>query len=307
VRIINTARGTLIDEAALADAIEQGVIGGAGLDVFQTEPPGDTRLTGLPQVVATPHIAGSTREAQELVGLETATCVRDFLKTGIVRNAVNYPSLGPEELRRIQPYAALAEQLGAFLGQISAGRIETVAIRYYGELAEGSNEMLVGATLVGFFGTVLSSKVTPINARALAKERGIEVIESRSTRPRNFTSLISVKLHTSDGERWAEGALVEQAGPRLVLLDGVTVEAPLDGTLVVIRNNDQPGVIGEVGTILGRRRINIATFALGRGPTGAVAVINIDRERAEDPPITDEILDEIRAVAAVQQVAVATV
>ena len=307
VRIINTARGTLIDEAALADAIGHGVIGGAGLDVFQTEPPGDTRLTGLPQVVATPHIAGSTREAQELVGLETATCVRDFLKTGIVRNAVNYPSLGPEELRRIQPYVALAERLGAFLGQISAGRIETVAIRYYGELAAGSNEMLVGATLVGFFGTVLSSNVTPINARALAKERGIEVIESRSTRPRNFTSLISIKLHTSDGEHWAEGALFEQAGPRLVLLDGVTVEAPLDGTLVVIRNNDQPGVIGEVGTILGRRRINIATFALGRGPTGAVAVVNIDRERAENPPVTDEILDEIRAVAAVQQVAVATV
>ena len=213
VRIINTARGTLIDEAALSDAIERGVIGGAGLDVFQTEPPSDTRLTGLPQVVATPHIAGSTREAQELVGLETATSVLDFLNAGIVRNAVNYPSLGPEELRRIQPYATLAERLGAFLGQISTGRIETVAIRYYGELAEGSNEMLVGATLVGFFGTVLSSNVTPINARALTAERGIEVIESRSTRPRNFTSLISIKLHTSDGERWAEGALFEQAGP----------------------------------------------------------------------------------------------
>ena len=307
VRIINTARGTLIDEAALADAIEHGGIGGAGLDVFQTEPPGNTRLTGLPQVVATPHIAGSTREAQELVGLETAACVRDFLKTGIVRNAVNYPSLGPEELRRIQPYVTLAGRLGAFLGQISTGRIETVAIRYYGELAEGSNEMLVGATLVGFFGTVLSSNVTPINARALATERGIEVIESRSTRPRNFTSLISIKLHTSDGERWAEGALFEQAGPRLVLLDGVTVEAPLEGTLVVIRNTDQPGVIGEVGMILGRHVINIATFALGRGPTGAVAVVKIDRESADTPQVTDDVLDEIRAVPAVQHVAVASV
>ena len=307
VRIINTARGTLIDEAALSDAIERGVIGGAGLDVFQTEPPSDTRLTGLPQVVATPHIAGSTREAQELVGLETATSVLDFLNAGIVRNAVNYPSLGPEELRRIQPYATLAERLGAFLGQISTGRIETVAIRYYGELAEGSNEMLVGATLVGFFGTVLSSNVTPINARALTAERGIEVIESRSTRPRNFTSLISIKLHTSDGERWAEGALFEQAGPRLVLLDGVTLEAPLEGTLVVIRNNDQPGVIGEVGMILGRHAINIATFALGRGPTGAVAVVKIDREGADDPQVTDDVLDEIRAVPAVQQVTVASV
>ena len=307
LRIINTARGTLIDEAALADAIEQGVVGGAGLDVFQTEPPSDTRLTGLPQVVATPHIAGSTREAQELVGLETARCVRDFLHGGVVRNAVNYPSLAPEELRRIQPYVVLAQRLGAFLGQISTARTETVAIRYYGELAEGNNEMLVGATLVGFFGTVLSTNVTPINARSLAKERGIEVVESRSTRPRNFTSLISVKLQASDGERWAEGALFEQAGPRLVLLDGVMVEAPLEGTLVVIRNNDQPGVIGEVGMILGRHGVNIATFALGRSPTGAVAVVKIDRESADAPDVTDEVLVEIRAVPAVQQVALVTV
>ena len=307
VRIINTARGTLIDEVALADAIERGAIGGAGLDVYQTEPPRDTRVTGLPQVVATPHIAGSTCEAQELVGLETATCVRDFLNAGVVRNAVNYPSLRPEELRRIQPYTVLAHRLGAFLGQISTGRIETVSIRYYGELAEGNNEMLVGATLVGFFGTVLSSNVTPINARARAKERGIEVVESRSTRPRNFTSLVSVKLHTSAGERWAEGALFEQAGPRLVLLDGVTVEAPLEGTLVVIRNNDQPGVIGQVGTILGHHAINIATFALGRGPSGAVAVVKIDREGADAPHVTEDILAEIRAVPAVRQVAVVAV
>ena len=306
LRIINTSRGTLIDEAALADAIERGVIGGAGLDVFETEPPSTTRLTGLPQVVATPHIAGSTREAQELVGLETATCVRDFLRTGVVRNAVNYPSLAPAELRRIQPYTVLAQRLGTFLGQVARGRIETVAIRYYGELAEGNNEVLVGATLMGFFGAVLSSNVTPINARAVAKERGIEVIESRSTRPRNFTSLISVKLHTSDNERWAEGAAFE-ARPRLVLLDGVRIEAPLDGTLVVIRNNDQPGVIGEVGTILGRHRINIASFALGRGDTGAVAVVNIDRGGADDPQVTEGVLDEIRGVSAVQQVTVVTV
>ena len=306
-RIINTARGTLIDEAALADAIERGALGGAGLDVFQTEPPADTRVTGLPQVVATPHIAGSTHEAQELVGLETATCVRDFLRAGVVRNAVNYLSLGPEELKRIQPYTVLARRLGAFLGQISTGRIETVSIRYYGELAEGNNEMLVGATLVGFFGTALSSHVTPINARARAKERGIEVIESRSTRPRNFTSLLSVKLHTSAGERWAEGALFEQAGPRLVLLDGVTVEAPLEGTLVVVRNNDQPGVIGEVGTILGRHAVNIAAFALGREPNGAVAVIKIDREDADAVQVTEAVLAEIRAVPAVRHVAVVTV
>ena len=306
-RIINTARGTLIDESALADAIARGAIGGAGLDVFAVEPPTDSPVARLPQVVATPHIAGSTREAQELVGLETATCVRDYLKGGIVRNAVNYPSLAPEELTRLQPYIVLARRLGAFLGQLTTARTETIAIRYYGELSEGNNEMLVGATLVGFFGTVLSSNVTPINARGLAKQRGIEVIESRSSRPRNFTNLISMKLHTSEGERWAEGAVFEHAGPRLVMLDGVTVEAPLDGTLVVIRNSDQPGVIGEVGTVLGRHKINIATFALGRGPAGAVAVVKIDATDESEPQVTSAVLAEIRAVTAVQQAAVVVV
>lgn len=298
-RIVNTARGSLIDETALANAIEKGAFGGAGLDVFETEPPVDSPVTRLPQVVATPHIAGSTREAQELVGIETASCVRDYLEAGIVRNAVNYPSLAPDELKRIQPYTTLARRLGGFLGQICSARIETVAIRYYGALAEGEHEMLVGATLVGFFGSVLSTPVTPINARATAQERGIEIIESRSTRPRNFTSLISIKLHTAEGERWVEGAIFEQAGPRLVLLDGVTVEAPLEGTLIVIRNDDEPGVIGEVGTILGRHDINIATLALGRGATGAVSIYKVDRDDDDAPDVTDAVLAEIRAVDAV--------
>ena len=297
--IVNTARGSLIDEDALVSAIEDGRLGGAGLDVFESEPATDRPVTRLPQVVATPHIAGSTREAQELVGLETATCVRDYLETGLVRNAVNYASLPPDELKRIQPFATLAERLGAFLAQVARGRIQTVALRYYGELAEGNNELLVGATLVGFFGATLSSQVTPINARALARERGIDIVETRSTRPRNFTSLISVKLHTDEGEHWVEGAIFEQAGPRLVLLDGVTVEAPLEGTLVVIRNDDRPGVIGEVGTILGRHGVNIATLALGRGTGGAVSIYRIDREPGLDHAVTDAVLSDLDAVDAV--------
>ena len=304
-RIINTARGSLIDETALADAIEQGTFGGAGLDVFQTEPPEDTRLLSLPQVVATPHIAGSTEEAQELVGLETARCVRDFLSTGAVRNAVNYPSLDPEELKRLHPYMALAQRLGALLGQIVTARPEALAIRYYGALADGNNETLVGAALVGFFGSTLNN-VTPINARARAQERGLEIIESRSSRARNFTSLISIKLHTNEGEHWVEGALFEQAGPRLVLLDGVAIEAPLEGTLAIICNEDQPGVIGEVGLILGRHAINIAAFALGRGTDGAVGVVKIDEEHGAGA-VTDEVIQEILAVGAVTRVSLVTV
>ena len=304
VRIINTARGDLIDEAALTGALASGQVAGAGLDVFETEPPRAAALTGLPQVVATPHIAASTREAQELVGLETATCVREFLRAGVVRNAVNFPSVTAEEFRRLQPYVGLAERLGSFLTQLAEDRIEAVGIRYYGELADRNHDMLVGAVLVGLFRTMLSSTVTLVNARSIARQRGLEIVESHSTRPRNFTSLISIKLHTGRGEHWAEGAVFEPQEPRLVLLDGVEVEAPLDGALIVIRNSDQPGVIGEVGTILGRHRLNIATFALGRGPDGAVGVVSIEPGGGASQWNGAEVLDEIRAVPAVRQAAI---
>ena len=302
VRIINTARGDLIDEAALGEAIASGHVAGAGLDVFQTEPPANQDLTGLPQIVATPHIAASTREAQELVGVETAMCVRDFLRSGVVRNAVNFPSVSPEVFRRLQPYVMLAERLGSLLAQIADERVERLGVRYYGELATSSHDMLVGAVLVGLFRPMLSAAVTLVNARAVAKQRGLEVIESHSSRARNFTSLISVKLHTSQGERWAEGAVFEPGEPRLVLLDGVEVEAPLEGSLIVIRNSDQPGVIGEVGTILGRHKINIATFALGRGPSRAVGLVNIESGNGTAIGVPDTLLDEIRKIPAVHYV-----
>ena len=306
IRIVNTARGNLIDETALAEAIAAGRVAGAGLDVYQVEPPPDTSLIGLPEVVATPHIAGATREAQELVGVETATSVRDYLYSGIVRNAVNFSSVAPEELKRLQPYLTLAERLGSLVAQLAADRIESIGIRYYGELAESTNEMLVGATLVGLFRPMLSSTVTLVNARAVARQRGLEIIESQSTRARNFTSLISLKLRVNGGEHWVEGTVFEPGNPRLVLLDGVEIEAPLEGTLIVIRNDDTPGVIGEVGSILGRHGINIATFALGRGVTGAVGLVRVESgdDQTSTPAVATEVLEEIRRVPAVKQVAV---
>ena len=305
VRIINTARGDLIDEAALAEAVAAGHIAGAGLDVFQIEPPPDSTLTRLPQVVATPHIAASTREAQELVGIETATCVREYLRAGVARNAVNYPSVAPEEHKRLQPYLVLAERLGSLVAQLATDRISAVGIRYYGELAESTNEMLVGATLVGLFRPVLSAAVTVVNARAVARQRGLEIVESQSTRPRNFTNLISLKLHTDSGEHWVEGAVFEPDNPRLVMLDGVAVEAPLEHTLIVIRNDDTPGVIGEVGTILGSHGINIATFALGRSEAGAVGVVSIESSTHGPTAGAGEpgVLEEIRRIPAVRQAA----
>jgi D-3-phosphoglycerate dehydrogenase len=303
IRIINTARGDLIDEGALADAIEAGQVGGAALDVFQKEPTIDFRLQNLPQVVATPHIAASTREGQELVGVETVSALRDFLRDGIIRNAVNFPSVSAEEFSRLRPFVELGERLGAFVAQMNDSRAQEVGVRYYGELAEGRNDMIVNAVLVGLFKPILSSGVTLVNARSVAADRGIEVIESRSSRPRNYTALLSLKLVTSDGERWVEGAVFERTSPRLVLVDGINVEAPLEGTMIVIRNNDQPGVIGEVGTILGRHGVNIANFALGREGKNAIGVVIVD----EPPPIPDAVLTDLRKVKAIREARVVRV
>jgi D-3-phosphoglycerate dehydrogenase len=297
IRIVNTARGDLIDEPALADAIEAGQVAGAALDVFQKEPTVDFRLQNLPQVVATPHIAASTREGQELVGVETVSALRDFLRDGIIRNAVNFPSVSAEEFSRLKPFVELGERLGAFLAQMNDSRAQAVGVRYYGELAEGRNDMIVNAVLVGLFKPILSSGVTMVNARNVAADRGIEVIESRSSRPRNYTALLSLKLHTSDGDRWVEGAVFERTSPRLVLVDGINVEAPLEGTMIVIRNNDQPGVIGDVGTILGRHGVNIANFALGREGKNAIGVVIVD----ETSPIPDAVLADLRKVNAIRE------
>ena len=301
LRLINTARGDLIDESALTNAIESGQIGGAGLDVFEREPPIDSRLTALPEVVATPHIAGSTKEAQELVSTEVAASVRDYLGLGIVRNAVNFPSIAPEDLKRLQPFVDLAQKLGAFVAQLATGRTRTVGIRYYGDLATGNNEPIVAAVLTGLFRTMLSSTVTLINARTVAEARDVEVVESRSSRPRNFTSLLSVQLHTSESELWVEGAIFEHGGARLILLDGVEIEADLEGSHIVIRNLDEPGVIGTVGSILGKAQVNIARFALGRGSAGAIAVINVDEPtKTDDRKLDEGLLESLRAVPAIR-------
>lgn len=297
LRIINTARGDLIDEAALAEAIESGHIGGAALDVFQAEPTTDHRLQQLRQVVATPHIAASTREGQELVGVETASALRDYLKSGVIRNAVNFPSLGAEEFQKLQPFVGVARCLGRVLGQMGAARVEGVSVRYYGGLAGESNPLIVSSVLEGLLSTVLSAPVTPVNARTVAAERGIDVAESQSARPRAYTSLLSIRLETDDGDRWIEGTVVS-GHARLVLLDGVQVDAPLQGTMLLMVNNDTPGVIGAVGTILGRHGINIANFALGRNEHGAVGVVTVDDD--DGTALSDAVMAEIRAVPAIK-------
>jgi D-3-phosphoglycerate dehydrogenase len=298
IRIINTARGDLIDEAALADAIEAGQVGGAGLDVFDKEPTVDHRLQMLPQVVASPHIAASTREGQELVGVETAAALRDFLRDGIIRNAVNFPSVSTEEYKRLQPFVSLGEKMGAFLAQMNEGQATEVSIRYYGELAEARTDLIANAVLVGLLRpSEISGGTTLVNARTVATSRGLEVVESRSNRTRNYTSLMSVKLRTSSGELWAEGTVFRGAFPRLVTLDGIGVEAGLDGTMIVMRNNDRPGVIGHVGTVLGKHGINVASFALGRDGDRAIGLVTVD----EPAPLDGKVLDEIRRLDTIRE------
>ena len=248
MRIVNTARGELIDETALADAIESGHVAGAALDVFEVEPPKDWRLAQLPQVVATPHIAASTAEAQELVGLETAAAVRDYLTQGVIRNAVNFPA---DRRRRDAPAPAVPHARRA------AGRArrparrrphegdQRPALRPARRLEQRASSSARRSTACfGRSSRRRSRSSTPATSRS---ERGIEIVESHSSRARNFANIISVKVHTSAGERWLEGTVFEPARPRLTLLDGIEVEAPLEGTLLVIKNDDKPGVIGQIG------------------------------------------------------------
>ena len=301
IRLVNTARGELIDEAALRRAIDQGIVAAAALDVFETEPPKDWSLAQLPQVVATPHIAASTEEAQELVGIDTAATVRDFLLHGVVKNAVNFPSVHPDEMQRLQPWLRLADRLGALVSQLGAARIESLGVRYYGALVESRGvDVLAASAAAGALRPILSGGVSIVNARAAARARGVDIVESRSSRPRHFTSLLSIKLITDTGERWVEGTVFEPDSLRLVSVRGINVEAPLGGTMLVIANDDQPGVIGEVGTILGRHHVNIANFALGRGEGGAIGVVNVDEEQGSTT--LAPAIEEIRRVPAIKEV-----
>jgi D-3-phosphoglycerate dehydrogenase len=301
VRIVNTARGELIDEKALADAIEAGHVAGAGLDVFEQEPPPDKRLQSLPQVVATPHIAASTHEAQEAVGTEIALQVRDYLQDGVIRNAVNFPSVPQDDVPMLRPYLQLGQKLGSLVAQLLTERPTSVGIRYYGPLVTAYENVIGSAVLTGVLGRSADS-VTAVNSRAVAVERGIELVESRSSRSRDFTHVISVKLSGASQERWVEGVVVEPSHARLCSLDGVPVEANLTGTIVVTKNDDRPGVIGDIGTAFGRHGVNIASFALGREGNTAVGVITVDEGVGLETAV-----GEVRNLKAIKEATIARV
>ncbi len=305
-RLINAARGELVEEAALAEALRSGHLAGAALDVFAVEPPRGSPLLGLPNVIATPHVAGSTEEAQEEVGTLIAQQVRDFLAEGLLRNAVNLPTLSAEQYRRLKPYLELAERLGSLVAQVAAGaRMGRVRIRYAGEPAELGTHLLRNAVLAGLLNTVLNEKVNLVNANAVAAARGLAVEEHTRRREHGFPDALEVAAEPAKGANegrtfTVEGTVLHGSSPRTLSIDGIALEAPLEGTLLFFRNRDVPGVIGQVGTILGSRGVNISTFALGRREavlgTEAIALVRLDGE------VPESIVLPIRGIEAMTEV-----
>ncbi|WP_265530553.1 phosphoglycerate dehydrogenase [Sphingomicrobium marinum] len=297
VRIINCARGGLIDEAALKDALDSGQVAGAALDVFETEPATESPLFGTPGFVSTPHLGASTTEAQVNVAIQVAEQISDYLLTGAITNAINSPSLTAEEAPRVKPYMGLAENLGKLAGQVLGEEIERIAVEVEGDAAELNIKPITGAVLAGLMGSY-SDSVNMVNAPVLAKDRGLDVREIRHSHEGDYHTLVRVTCDTPKGKRTVAGTLFGNDNPRLVHLFDVGVEAELNGPMLYIVNTDAPGFIGALGTVLGQAQINIATFNLGRRKIGgaAVALIAIDSEPDAETVKKLAALDGVRQV-----------
>jgi D-3-phosphoglycerate dehydrogenase len=292
VRLVNCARGGIIDEAALAAAVQAGKVAGAALDVFDREPPWGSPVLDAEAIVVTPHLGASTEEAQSAVSVAIAQQVADLLLRGLVRNAVNAPSVDSELLKDLAPYLTLVEKLGSFLGQVARGRMGEVTLRYAGEVAGLTVQPLTVTFLRGLLAVILEENVTDVNAPYLARQRGLRVVESKTPASEDFASLVSAELKTDAGVSQVSGTLFYRREPRIVEVDGYRMEAHPAGWMVVFTNEDVPGVIGRIGTLFGAHRINIAGMQLGRKAPGghAVSILNLDS------PVPDHVLAELRAL-----------
>jgi D-3-phosphoglycerate dehydrogenase len=298
-RVINCARGGLVDEAALYEALKAGHLAGAALDVFEAEPATESPLFGLENVVCTPHLGASTAEAQENVALQVAEQMADYLLTGAVSNAINMPSVTAEEAPRLKPYMELARLLGSMAGQLTAAQqsvLRAIRVEYEGHAAELNRRPLTAAALAGVLAPLMGA-VNMVNAPAVAKQRGIDVAETVHERSGDYSTLVRVTVVTDRYERSVAGTLVGESRPRLVEIKGIAVEADFAPHMLYVTNQDKPGFIGRFGMVLANAGINIATFHLGRAAEGgdAICLVSLDGR------IPDPVLAEVRQLPLVVQ------
>jgi len=295
VRIVNCARGGLVDEVALRAALDSGHVAGAAFDVFSTEPANENPLFGQPNVICTPHLGASTSEAQENVALQVADQMSDYLLRGAISNAVNFPSITAEEAPRLKPFIELAEKLGSFAGQLTEGDLKKIQISYEGHVAQMKTKALTSAAVAGFLRPMLQD-VNVVSAPIVAKERGIIVEEVTREAAGDYESLITVTVFTDSVTRNVSGTVFADARPRIVNIKGIRMDAEFGPSMVYITNLDKPGFIGKFSGTMGDAGINIATFHVGREAPGgnAVALIEIDGEM---PP---KVLEAVRALPQVQ-------
>jgi D-3-phosphoglycerate dehydrogenase len=296
VRIINCARGGLVDEAALAEAIQSGHVAGAAFDVFSAEPAETNPLFGLDNVICTPHLGASTSEAQENVALQVAEQMADYLLTGGVSNAVNFPSISAEEAPKLKPFVALGEKLGAFLGQLTEAPVKAIRVVYEGEVGDLNVRPVTAAAITGVLRPFLP-EINMVNAPLTAKEKGIAVEEVKRSAEGDHESRIYLEVVAEDMTRHAAGTVYQDGKPRITEIRGIQMDAEFAPHMLYVRNDDKPGFIGRFGTLLGEKGINIATFNLGRDRPGGDAICFV----AIDERIGDEVLAAINAIPHVKR------
>ncbi len=300
VRLINAARGGIYDEAALAEALKAGKVAGVALDVYAAEPCTDSPLFGLPGVVCTPHLGASTEEAQTQVAVEAVELIVAYLTTGAIRHAVNVASLDPQTLASLRGYLDVAYRLGLLLAGLETGGLKACRVLYRGEIAEKETKILTAVFAAGLLQGALDQEVNLVNAEVVLKQRGIKLTEESRTEMGSFRSSMTAEVTHEQGVHRAAGTIFGQHMPRLVALDDRRLEAYLDGLLLVFRHNDVPGIIGSVGTVFGRHKVNIAQMAVGRDSPGgeAVGVLNLD----DEPSV--EALAEVRKLPGISSAVV---